>query len=321
MSSLQSNQTSKNLPTSLLLLHLLVTLVVECFLDKPFDLLTFLGSVAATIGASVIVIISYILLSLRKINKTGTYIFLAFQLMASAGNWGSVLVHYTDSYYILGILCGIVSNAFYIAAMLVLLNTQAPINPPTIQNNLASAETSMSDMSSIAFCPNCGNKIISEEHQFCGYCGYDLSQAKNVTAVAKTSFTSDKMQEQEMCPRPEEELSPKTTRKFFNQLSIPEDETILVIGKIEFNPLLFNKSDEIALTNKGIYIAKDGYLYTITLDEVTSIISFKSTFLQSVEALTITVNSGDEVTIRGITNAERFKEKYHEAYQNMKNKK
>ena len=166
------NQSSeKKLSILLVILHLVITLIINFFLGNYVGFFGFLGALLYTIGVSIIVLISFPLLFYGKINKTGTYIGIALQILASIGLYCSTFAYYYDSFFILGLLCGIVSNVLYISSMIVLLKYNTNSLSPNIQPiNTFTAIHTVSDSQKINFCRKCGNSLISGS-KFCNKCG------------------------------------------------------------------------------------------------------------------------------------------------------
>lgn len=166
-----NQQSKKHCAILLVTLHLIATLLINLFLGNYTGFLGFLGAVAYTIGVSIIVLISFPLLFSKKINKLGTYISISLQILGSIGLYCSTFAYYYDSFFILGLLCGIVSNVLYISAMGVLLkyninSCNSNIQPINTHNPTHTEIT----FSKIKFCRKCGNSLISGS-KFCNKCG------------------------------------------------------------------------------------------------------------------------------------------------------
>lgn len=234
-----TNISKKTLSRILLTIHFVVTLIIACFFNSPYNAIEVLGTIAEVAGFSIIVIISYICLSYRKIQKIGTWVSIAFQIMACSGRYFSVLMSVTDNYYVLGILCGIVSNVFYIFSMLLLLDLESSKNASADTKSFSPAQSiESSETNTISFCPNCGSKITSSEHKFCLHCGKELERMiTNDTLKKPLSLSQEnKSSNQKTCIDfsvigvSEQEA----IRKKLRNISIPNNQTILAIGKIEF---------------------------------------------------------------------------------------
>ena len=170
----QSNdKSSRILSVTLLVCHLFVTFIVNLFTTTHNGNIDLLGTMGYTIGTSIIVLISFLLLLYQNIQKTGTYISMGLQIAASIGMYSSLFAATHDSFFALGFLCGIFCNILYIASMVVLLNHNSGSNNNSAKTNHANAILTTYKVNSnaqICFCRKCGNKII-EGGKFCNKCG------------------------------------------------------------------------------------------------------------------------------------------------------
>lgn len=238
-----NTQSTKTLSKVSLAFHFIITLIITCFLEKPDNSTEILGAIAGTIGFSVLVIISYLCLSYKKIQKTGSYIFIILQIMGCSGNYFSYLVNTTDNYYFLGIFYGVVSNIFYIVAMLLLLKDKSSATETTTKKTINLNNEANTITQSCAICPNCGNNIASPGQKFCSNCGNQLQRANkqttNIDAILKD--TSPLVQEAEF-QKPKtcinfsdiEKSEEEVNRNNLNKITVPKDETILSVGKVNF---------------------------------------------------------------------------------------
>lgn len=117
--------------------HFFITFIVNCSnYIASGGFMNVMGAIASTIGLSVVVIVTYLLLYFKKINTIGAIIGLSLQVISSVGQRIS---HYAiaenENYVVLGIASGIGLNLFFVCSLYFLLNTQNIARKETIALN------------------------------------------------------------------------------------------------------------------------------------------------------------------------------------------
>lgn len=117
--------------------HFFITFIVNCSnYIASGGFMNVMGAIASTIGLSVVVIVTYLLLYFKIINTIGAIIGLSLQVISSVGQRIS---HYAiaenENYVVLGIASGIGLNLFFVCSLYFLLNTQNIARKETIALN------------------------------------------------------------------------------------------------------------------------------------------------------------------------------------------
>ena len=159
---------SKTISKLLIVAHFILFLLINYFLGNNNG---FIGVIFYTLGQSVVVLISFLLLLYNKIKKTGMYVAIVVQILASIGMFCSMFINTIEQYYLLGILCGVFFNSLFVIAMCKLLkHNNSSEKSNTTENSVNFNNQGYTLNNQIQFCRKCGSKIIKDS-KFCNKCG------------------------------------------------------------------------------------------------------------------------------------------------------
>ena len=215
----KNNVFLKNLSKALLITHLLIILLIIFFTG---NFANFLGAIVFIAGNQILVIISFFLLLYKKISKTGTYVFITFQVLASIGMYLSQFINTSP---FLGIILGIFSNSLYIICMILLLHHNLESLSANTGINISSIPPSNQTMK---FCRKCGNQP-PVDSEFCPYCGQKIQSDNAIQNCSPISQESNNKNHIDFTNASSHSQS--TGLKQLKHIKLTKDEKCVLIGE------------------------------------------------------------------------------------------